>query len=653
MQTSRCVLAAAALLTLGCGEPAAEAPRKATPTAARPSDAPPGAEPTDPLDPAVPAWAEGVVFYQLFPERFRNGDPSNDPTHASLEFPDVIPGPDSDTPWSVTPWTSDWYARADWEQALGDNFYENGVFHRRYGGDLQGVLDKLDYLMEMGVGAIYFNPVFHARSLHKYDGASYHHVDPYFGPDPDGDLAIIAQETSDPATWRWTAADELFKKIIVEAHRRKMWVIVDGVFNHTGRDFFAFADLREKQQQSPYVDWYIVEAFDDPTTEPNEFRYKGWWGVDTLPEFADTADGKDLHPGPKRYVFDATRRWMDPDGDGDPDDGIDGWRLDVAAEVPIGFWRDWNALVRQLNPQAYTVAEFWDDGSADFLAEGGFSATMNYHGFAFPVKGFFIDGVLPASEFTEQIETRRAGHPPRRQLALQNLIDSHDTDRVGSMIVNASADRPYLRPDRFDYDVSERVSPRNWSEYNVRKPTEQELALQRLITLFQMTYVGAPMIYYGDEAGMWGADDPGDRKPMLWEDLRYDDEGADPLGRPREPDQVAVDLKLQAFYAAACKLRAGYEALRRGDIEVVATDDQHSAFAFRRTLGDHQLIATFNRGDKPWKLVLPTPAGSWLVEVFTASGSPETVSLKQTSDNAWELVTPPRDGVVVRQVGGS
>jgi len=142
-------------------------------------------------------WAKDAVFYQIFPERFRNGDPSNDPTRASIELAEQAP--DS---WHIMPWTGDWYARADWEKEMGDDFYDS-VFHRRYGGDLQGVIDRLDYLNDLGINTIYFNPIFYARSLHKYDGASFHHIDPYFGPDPDGDLAMIADEDGfDPASWR-------------------------------------------------------------------------------------------------------------------------------------------------------------------------------------------------------------------------------------------------------------------------------------------------------------------------------------------------------------------------------------------------------------------------------------------------------------------
>ncbi len=153
----------------------------------------PGAESSAELhSKQAPDWAASAVWYQIFPERFRNGDPNNDPTRASLE-PPIKAGPD----WRITSWTADWYARDRWETALGPDFYKGGVFDRRCGGDLQGVLDKLDYLKDLGINALYFNPLFYADSMHKYDGNSYHHIDPYFGPDPKGDLR---SSTRKPAT---------------------------------------------------------------------------------------------------------------------------------------------------------------------------------------------------------------------------------------------------------------------------------------------------------------------------------------------------------------------------------------------------------------------------------------------------------------------
>lgn len=584
--------------------------------------------------PSVPGWAVDAVFYQIFPERFCNGDPDNDPTRESLEFADSVPDG-----WAPTPWTSDWYARAEWERTSGPSFFDNGVFNRRYGGDLQGVIDKLDYLADLGVNTLYFNPVFYARSLHKYDASSMHHIDPHFGPDPAGDLELMAAESSDPETWNWTAADKLFLQLLSEAHARGMRVIIDGVFNHTGRDFFAFAHLREHQQDSPYRDWYIVQHFDNPDTPHNEFRYKGWWGVETLPEFADANHGADLHPGPKAYILDITRRWMDPDGDGDPADGIDGWRLDVANEVPPKFWQDWHAVVREVNPEAYTVAEIWDN-AAGFLAECGFSATMNYHAFAFPVKGYLIDGRLTPHDFGRELQLRRGEFPPAQRFVLQNLMDSHDTDRLASMIVNRPTAEPYAKTDRFDYD--EGVTPRYHDDYQVRAPNDKERALQRLVVLMQMTYVGPPMIYYGDEAGMWGGDDPCDRKPMVWPELTYDPEASDPLGRERVADPVAFDRQLHDFYQAAIKLRRESAVLRRGSFQVATVDDRAKFFSFLRTDGGAHAVIGLNRGDRAYAWELPEPPGSpWALALGTSPGAIQMV------EGAKTVMLAPRSGVVL------
>jgi glycosidase len=595
-------------------------------------DAPPAE-----ADVPVPDWVADAVFYQIFPERFANGDPANDPTRESLEASDGVP-----PSWKISPWTGDWYARADWEQTLGPNFFENGVFNRRYGGDLQGVIDRLDYLENLGINAIYFNPVFYARSLHKYDGNSFHHVDPHFGPDPAGDFALMAKETSDPKTWHWTAADKLFLEMLRQAHARGIRIIIDGVFNHTGRDFFAFADLRAKQAASPYKDWYIIQSFDDAATPQNEFRYRGWWGVDTLPEFADAKQGHDLHAGPKQYIFDVTTRWMDPDGNGDPNDGIDGWRLDVANEVPTGFWSDWHDHVRRLNPEAYTVAEVWDDASR-FLADGRFTATMNYYGFSFPAKGFLIDNVLTPSEAVLQLSGRRTAYAEPVQQAHLNMMDSHDTDRLASMIVNAGR-RPYEQPARFDYDIG--VSPRYVPQYDVRKPTAAERRIQRMAVLLQMTYVGTPMIYYGSEAGMWGGDDPCDRMPMVWPDMTFEPQQADPLNRPRPADVVEFDNALFNFYRAAIDLRKQVPALRRGAIGFVRTDDKARFLSFQRADVKDVVLVGFNRGDADYRWEIPLAAGESVAQAFTASGDVGSFPVERKAGAA-VVTVPACDGVVL------
>ncbi len=579
---------------------------------------------------AVPSWAAEAIIYQIFPERFRNGDPTNDPTRESLEYTREIP-----SSWAITDWTGDWYARDDWEYEISDEFYES-IYDRRYGGDLQGVIDGLPYLDSLGINVIYFNPVFWARSLHKYDGNTFHHIDPYFGPDPDGDFALMNTETADPATWGWTAADRLFLDLIEDAHDRGIRVIIDGVWNHTGLDFFAFADIRENQEASPYADWYIIRSFDDPETPEDEFDYEGWWGVKTLPLFADAADGKDLHPGPKAYVFASTARWMDPNGDGDPSDGIDGWRLDVANEVPMPFWTEWNAHVRSLNPDAYTVTEVWDDAGA-FLRDGGFSATMNYYAFAFPVKGYLVDGSIAAKTFVKLNEERSAVHDMARQYAMMNMVDSHDTDRLASMIVDADSE-PYLRPERFDFDESAAgTSPMHTADYPVRKPNQRERHIQRLVALMQMTWTGAPTIYYGTEAGMWGADDPDDRMPMTWPGMVFIPQTHDPKGRNRAVDEVGFDADVFDFYREAIWLRRNTAALNRGKLIVLHTEGQF--LAFERTLDGERIVIMINRSEDPVQLQLQ--ANRLPADQSQARQLPADQSQANPSDGAAADLGPP------------
>ena len=583
----------------------------------------------------VPEWAADAVFYQIFPERFRNGDSNNDPTLTSLDRRDDVPAT-----WTVSSWTGDWYARADWEVAAGDNFYDT-VLRRRYGGDLAGVIDRLDYLAELGINAIYFNPLFYARSLHKYDGNTFHHIDPYFGPDPDGDLEAIGAETADPSTWTWTSADRLFLDLLDAARARGIRIIIDGVWNHTGRDFFAFRDVRRLGQASEYRDWYVIESWDDPSTPEDEFDWRGWWGYKPLPEFADTPDGEDLQPGPKQYVFDATRRWMDPDGDGDPSDGIAGWRLDVVPDMPIGFWLDWNEHVRSINPAAYTVAEIWEL-AADEVARGGFSATMNYYGFAMPVKGFLADNMMSGKAFVDMLGTRLEQYPRANRVAMLNLVDSHDTPRIASMIVNRESD--YSEPHVFDYDRDS--SPRNHLDYRVRKPRPDERRIQRMIALLQATFVGAPMIYYGTEAGMWGADDPDDRMPMVWEDLAFEPQTADPHGRAREPDPVAFDEELYDFYRRAFKLRHGWDVLRRGDFQPVGVSDNTASFAFVRTLGSESAVVAMNRSADSSLITIPMPDGWRKVSVALSSALEPDIRISE-NNGTFTVELAPLTGVLL------
>jgi len=582
----------------------------------------------------VPAWAAEAVFYQIFPERFRNGDTGNDPTRDTLEQPVKAPAS-----WHTSTWTADWYARDDWEKEYGPDFYQNGVFERRYGGDLQGVLDKLDYLHDLGINCIYFNPLFYSRSMHKYDGNSYHHIDPNFGPHPKADLALMQKETAEPTSWKWTAADKLFLQLIKEAHARGIRIVIDGVFNHTGRDFFAFKDLRQKQAKSLYKDWYVVSSFDDPETKRNEFRYKGWYGHPTLPVFAASADGKDMFAAPKEYIMQATKRWMLPDGK-DPSLGVDGWRLDVADERPSKFWADWNAFVRRCNPNAYTTAEIWKD-AAQLIKEGGFSAAMNYSAFAIPLKGYLIDDNVSPSKFVRLTNERREGFPPAVAYVMQNLTDSHDTDRLASMVANGEGTK--YENDQIPF--SERNNARASASYRIRQPNDRERDIQRLIVLFQMSYVGAPMIYYGDEAGMWGGNDPDDRMPMVWEDLKYEPQAIDPRGEKRTPDEVKFEPEIFAFYKRAVALRRAHDALNHGDYEVVAADDAHDSLAFVRRSEKEKLLVAINRSSKEVTLGTNFPHRD-ATPIFVTKGELDNLPVND-SENALELKLPPLTGAVL------
>ena len=594
-----------------------------------------------------PEWAAHAIWYQIFPERFRNGDPANDPTRDSLEDPGYVP-----TNWRISPWTQDWYARDAWETGQdgkdsdpAPNFYKHGVFDRRYGGDLQGVLDKLGYLHDLGVNAIYFNPIFYARSLHKYDGSSLQHIDPYMGPDPKGDLALIAGENEDPATWHWSAADRLFLKLVAEAHRRGFRVLIDGVFNHTGRDFFAFRDLKEKQQASRYKDWYVVTSWANPTDPASKFTYKGWWGHDTLPVLAATADKTDLAPGPRQYVWDVTKRWLCPVVDGKPAQGIDGWRLDAADERPAKFWTAWNEYVRSLKPDAYTVGETWKP-AARFVADDGFSGCMNYFAFAFPLKGFLIDDRIPASRFAALLDSRREQFAPSAIPVVQNLVDSHDTDRLASMIVNRNL---ATYPANGDISYNENNEVRSNSAYDIRKPNATARAIQRLVVLFQMTYLGAPVVYYGDEAGMWGAHDPDCRMPMVWKDLKFAPETIDPRSKPRHADNPNFEPDVFAFYKSAIALRNAHPILATGSVRFLASDDKDQTLAMLRSGTDEDLVVAINRGDSPHVIRIADPGLTWASPHAIMSTRGKLPVLSKDS-GGWEIKVPALTAVVCQGV---
>ena len=529
---------------------------------------------------------EELYGIKYFRRRFADGDTTNEPAADKV----FINSKHKIKDWKAKRWTSDWFAQDKWEKEDNGRF-RNHVFDRRYGGDIQGIINHLDYLKDLGVGAIYLNPIFDAVSLHKYDGSSYHHIDINFGPDPEGDKKLIESETpDDPSTWKWTSADNLFLKLISEVHKRGMHIIIDGVFNHVGTQFWAFKDIVKNQQKSKYKDWFEITSFDNPKTKKDEFDYKGWWGTKSLPQFNRTE--KDLAAGPKQYIFNATQRWMDPNNDGDSEDGIDGWRLDVARDVPMGFWKDWSKLVKSLNDKAIIIGELWEL-SPDFITKNKvFDGLMNYN-FAYAVKGLFIDqkNKITVTDFFNKLNEIEKTYPKDNLDLLQNLMDSHDTQRLASMIVN---------PDSL-YDHASNESNKN---YNPGKPSKSDYEIQKLVAAFQMTYKGAPMIYYGDEVGMWGADDPHDRQPMVWDNLKYDDQVITKKSGFKKgygTYTVEQNKDLLNFYKKLTAIRNNNPAIQRGGVKFLYSNDSTLTFAFERQLNDENIIVAFNLGkeDKP------------------------------------------------------
>ncbi|GAB2694696.1 alpha-glycosidase [Paenibacillus thermoaerophilus] len=300
-----------------------------------------------------PAWVKDAIFYQIFPERFANGDPSNDPE-------------------GVLPWGG---------KPTPTNFF---------GGDLEGVLQKLDYLSELGVTAIYFNPIFQATTNHKYDTADYFTVDRHFGD------------------------NETLKRLVDACHARGIKVMLDAVFNHCGRTFAPFLDALEKGEASRYADWFVVREW--PLTVKE--------GVPTYETFAFEPIMPKLNtsnPEVQDYLLRAAEYWI-------REVGIDGWRLDVANEVDHRFWRRFRDVVKAANPDAYILGEIWHD-SLPWLLGDQFDAVMNYP-FTNATLDFFARGKTDAVSFANAISRQIASYPQQVNEAAFNLLDSHDTPRL-------------------------------------------------------------------------------------------------------------------------------------------------------------------------------------------------------------------------------
>lgn len=546
----------------------------------------------------APSWAKDQIWYQLFVERFNNGDKSNDPTVESTSVPNMNIAPPKG--WKISPWTSNWYLRQPWEQ---DSTMDFGTVlqYRRYGGDLQGVLDKLDYLQDLGVTAIYINPINDAPSLHKYDARNYRHVDISFGPDPEGDKQIMeSEDPADPATWKWTSADKMFLKLVNELHKRGMKIIVDYSWNHTGTMFWAWLDILKNQSNSKYKDWYNISSFDDPTTPENEFKYDGWYGNAYMPELkkVDITTPRvngfpyegNINEGAKNHVFNVTKRWLAPDGDASK--GIDGYRLDVAEQIGLGFWRDYRKFVKEINPNAYLIGEIWWQkwpdklmNPAPYLKGDVFDAVMFYQVYK-PARAFF--GVnndnIDAQQFVDSLQYQWNRLDSDKVYAMMNVSSTHDSPRLLTSFYNSN---------KYKYHANTNENP----DYKTGKPDKETYKRLRLYLIHLFTTVGAPQIWNGEEMGMWGADDPNCRKPLMWKEMKFDNEYRNntQLGK-KIYDKVVFNQTQYDLYKRLIAIRKSESALRDGEIKFLYAEG--NKLAYERYDSSESIIVLFNRSSK-------------------------------------------------------
>ncbi len=507
----------------------------------------------------LPAWAPDIVYYHVFPERFRNGDKRNDPRPGGARVQDRFHegSVEFHVDWNERPFRP---GTGDGSDARHNNDF--------FGGDLAGLIQKLDYIRKLGANTVYMTPVFQAASNHKYDTADYRRIDPAFG------------------------SDAHFTRLTREAKKRGIRVIPDTSLNHTGADSVYFDRYGKHagdgafeggrvQPGSRYAGWYRF----DPSQPTPDQQYKGWGGPD-LPEL-DKAS-----PALRNFFYrdgDAVMKlWLDR--------GAAGWRMDVVPWVPDDFWREWRSAIKRHRPDALTVAETWFDASKYLLGDM-FDSTMNYI-FRNAVLDYAAGG--PAGVMVANLEHLREAYPAQAHAALMNLLSSHDQARS--------------------------LHHLGWHD-GLTDPATIALAKRRLklAVLFQMTYPGAPTVYYGDEVGVTGGDDPYNRATYPWADLG---------GRP--------DTALLAEFRKLIGLRKAHAVLRRGSLDAPLHADAQVVVRVRR-LGRHWALTATNNGDRPRQVSLSLPKGlraDALRDVLSAGGGRKGAPLRRQADGRWVLEVP-------------
>jgi glycosidase len=501
----------------------------------------------------VPGWAKDAVVYQIFPDRFRNGDPKNDPKTG-----DVLYGTAAvKLPWSSLPegychnYDTPCPPRAGFSgYHAGDREGPNG--RDFFGGDLKGIRQSLVQIHDRGFNTLYLNPIFWSKSNHGYDTADYKTINPYFG----------------------TLKD--FQLLVQQAHGLGMHIILDGVFNHMSSDSPFFDRYHHyattgacESASSPYRDWFVFTNTNVPCTTGD---YSGWFNFDTIPVLnKSNASVKDYFVNAPDSV---TRYWLNQ--------GADGWRLDVMGDpsFPADYWTQFRQVVKQTDPNALIVGELWpkDTTTLMFLTGDRADSTMNYRdrdailGFLtthpFDGKGLGDSGrVLAPSEFLSRLVSQQEDYAKPAYSVLMNLIDSHDTTRA-LWTLSAGAD--------------------NSPAAKAADLANGKLRL-RLASLVQYTLAGMPTVYYGDEVGVTGGDDPDNRRTYPWPQ-----EGGHP------------DTALAAHYAALGALRAATPVLRDGSLVPLQADDANGTVAYGRKDGTQAAVVAIDKGAAAQTVAIPT-----------------------------------------------
>lgn len=614
----------------------------------------------------IAPWVKEAIWYNIFPDRFYNKNTYNDPIFN--EF-----GPESfginilheqnfieSYKWRINNrqlhkfdrnrWTSDFSDRTSWEKIGEQDISYSLKYARMYGGDLQGIKEKIPYMKELGINAVWLNPVFFSYQNHKYGTNDFRHISPDFGTirttgskhnvklaegektyidvlgkkaKNNSELKLLEVnlkgenkgknaygETENVDTWVWTESDLIMVDLIKEFHKNGIRVIFDGVFNHSSDRHWSFNLALAEGEKSKYASWYkfidfskhkeITDDMDDKTVyetllyNKNNVDYISWAGIKTLPEF------NSFNIEYKEYIFNVVRKWMlGPDkkanDDFTLDDGIDGFRLDVPNCLENqDFWKEFRQVVKSCKQDAYITAEIWSRASDDVNSGNKFDAVMNYEWLK-TVIGYFINQSqvggscykLKATDFFNELREKRTWYPYQALQAMQNLNGSHDTDRLYSRIVNDCLGRNLEEGKQIEKGYNS-IRPDLASNYHpntsldwVNMPIKPKQIL-KLISIFQMTYIGAPMLYYGDEVGMWGATDPYCRKPMLWDEFIYDDEKNPSYINKGEVYKQEVDVELFAWYKKIISIRNKNKTLVYGRFKEILADNEKDVIVYER-----------------------------------------------------------------------